>query len=346
MMNSYKRLRFRLGALHRVKFAKMVRSFGTDQIWSSRKVMKMLLTSVLFSLLASAPALGKEYRLTRNDQVVVIDMHFLMPASRRESVLSWLRFSTDALASVFGRWPRSEWRIEITPISMYSKDSIPWAQVNRGDPDTVAFYIDAMASERALVENWTTYHELSHLLIPYRGWGDLWFSEGLASYYQNLLQARSGVIDERLMWQKLHDGFERGRDNPRPDLNLAELSPNMRENRSFMRVYWSGAWYFLSADIALRKESGGNVTLDSALGMLNSCCRDRAMSAREIAKKLNFLTDSTLFTDLFARARASRAVPPVSGLFSDLGITIEDGTVSLLPDHAGSAIRRDIVDTE
>lgn len=304
--------------------------------------MKTLLAPLFLFFLASAPVLGKEYRLTQNDQVVVIDMHFLIPDGQREGVLNWLRFSTDALASVYGRWPRSEWRIEIAPISLYSDDSIPWAQVNRGDPDIVAFYIDAMASERELVENWTTYHELSHLLVPYRGWGDLWFSEGLASYYQNLLQARTGVIDERLMWQKLHDGFERGLDNPRPDLNLAELSPDMRENRSFMRVYWSGAWYFLSADIALRKESGGDVTLDTALGMLNSCCRDRSMSAREIAKKLDLLTGSTLFTDLFARARASRALPPVAGLFSDLGISIQDGTVSLLPDHPGSAIRRDI----
>jgi hypothetical protein len=308
--------------------------------------MKILVTAVLLLSLAAAPALGKEYRLTRNDQVVVVDMHFLILPSRRQEVLSWLRSSTDALASVYGRWPRSELRIEISPISVYAKDSIPWARVIRGDPNTVSFYIDAMASESALVENWTTYHELSHLLIPYRGWGDMWFSEGLASYYQNLLQARTGVIDERLMWQKLYDGFVRGLENPRPDLNLAELSPNMRENRSFMRVYWSGAWYFLSADIALRKQSGGDVTLDSALGMLNSCCRERSMSAWQIAGKLDYLTDTTIFTHLFTQARASRALPPVLGLFADLGIAIEEGSVSLLPDHPGSAIRRDIVDTQ
>ena len=308
--------------------------------------MKTLATTILFLILASAPALGKEYRLTRDDQIVVVDMHFMIPSSRRQGLLNWLRSSTDALASVYGRWPRSDWRIEVTPISLHTKDSIPWAQVNRGDPDTVSFYIDVMASEDALVKNWTTYHELSHLLVPYRGWGDLWFSEGLASYYQNLLQARIGVIDERLMWQKLHDGFERGLDNSRPDLSLAELSPNMRENSSFMRVYWSGAWYFLKADIALRKESSGDLTLDTALGKLNSCCRDRSMSAQQIANKLDFLTDTTIFTRLFSQARASRALPPVADLFSDLGIRIEGGTVSLLPDHPGSAMRRDIVDTE
>lgn len=283
--------------------------------------------------------------MPRGEQELIVDIHFLISTTRSKEVLRWIDSSTDALISVYGRLPRSSLRIEVSPISMYSKDSIPWAQVTRGDPDTVKFYIDAMASEEDLVNNWTSYHELSHLLIPYRGWGDMWFSEGLASYYQNLLQVRAGVIDEQTMWQKLHDGFERGLDNPRPDLTLAELSPTMRENRSFMRVYWSGALYFLEADIELRKRSDGAITLDSVLGELNKCCRDKSMSAPQIVSALDSIAKSTLFSDLFDKARASRAIPSAEDLLSELGIAVEGGTVSFIQDHTGTFLRRGIAES-
>ncbi|MFK8049761.1 MAG: hypothetical protein AB8B81_15145 [Halioglobus sp.] len=311
----------------------------------SRMSMRVKSYYLLPLLLLCSTAFAKEYKMPRGEQQIIVDMHFLISAARSEHILRWLDSSTAALVSVYGRLPRSNLRIEVSPISVNSDDSIPWAQVTRGDPDTVKFYIDAMASEEDLVNNWTSYHELSHLLIPYRGWGDMWFSEGLASYYQNLLQVRAGVIDERTLWQKLHAGFERGLDNRRPDLTLAELSPTMRENRSYMRVYWSGAWFFLKADVELRKRSGGDVTLDTVLGELNNCCRDETLSAREIVVKLDSFSESTLFSDLFNTMRASRAIPPVEALWSELGIAVEGGTVSLIEEHPGARLRRGIAES-
>ncbi|MFT6365369.1 MAG: hypothetical protein ACJAUG_001022 [Halioglobus sp.] len=290
-------------------------------------------------------AFAKEHRIARGEQELIVDINILISASSGEQILGWLNSSTEALISVYGRLPRSNLRIEVSPISAFSKDSIPWAQVTRGDPDTVKFYIDAMASEEDLVNNWTSYHELSHLLIPYRGWGDMWFSEGLASYYQNLLQVRAGVFNEQTMWQKLHDGFQRGQDNRLPELTLAELSPIMRQSSSFMRVYWSGAWYFLKADIELRKRSGGVMTLDTALGALNNCCRDESLSAEQIVRKLDAFSQSTLFSDLFATARASRSIPAVTDLWSDLGIASDGESVSFIANHPGAKLRKSITGT-
>lgn len=306
-------------------------------------------TSYLFFLflllLICSGAFAKEHRVPRGEQELIVDINFLISANRSEEILVWLESSTNALISVYGRLPRSNLRIEVSPISAYSKDPIPWAQVTRGDPDTVKFYIDAMASGEDLVNNWTSYHELSHLLIPYRGWGDMWFSEGLASYYQNLLQVRAGVLNEQTMWQKLHDGFKRGQDNLRPELTLAELSPIMRESRSFMRVYWSGAWYFLKADVELRKRSDGVMTLDTVLGELNNCCRDDPLSAKQIVTRLDSFSESTLFSDLFATAGASRAIPSVDDLWSDLGIASDGETVSFVANHPGTKLRRGIAQT-
>ena len=297
---------------------------------------------ILICFLGSSEVQAREYAIERDGQRMDVDIHFLLPAGRRQEVLNWVESTAEALAGVFGRWPRNEWRVEVKPIGIYTSDPVPWAKVVRGDPDTVSFYIDAMASEEKLVNNWTAYHEFSHLLIPYQGWGDMWFSEGLASYYQNLLQVRHGVFDEREMWQRLHDGFVRGRNNRRPDLSLAQLSPRMRENRSFMRVYWSGAWYFLRADVELRRRTGNVESLDSALEKLNRCCAERQLSAFDVARRLDQLTQQTVFVPLFKEVSASRAVPDFESLFEKLGIDIVAEQAKLRNSATDAAIRRSI----
>ncbi len=294
---------------------------------------------LLLLLCFSSPLMAERVYYERGEQRLEIDLSPQLPSYRHDEVLGWIRDTADALAAVHGRWPRDRWRVRVIPYNTRGSDPVPWAQVNRGEPDTVSFYIDPRASREQLSGNWTAYHEFAHLLIPYRGWGDMWFSEGLASYYQNLLQARHGVFDEREMWQRLHDGFIRGRTNRRPDLSLAELSPAMRENRSYMRVYWSGAWYFFRADTELRRRSNGRQSLDTALAGLNACCADKAMSAREIAVELDRVTGELLFVPLFDQVAASRALPPFEEQFSELGIELSDGAVTLRNTHPLADIR-------
>ena len=301
-----------------------------------------ILSLIVLGLLGPASVLAKEYALHRDDQELVVDIHFLLSERRKQEVLSWVEFIADSLAGVYGRWPRDSWRVEVTPISLYSDDPVPWAQVNRGDPDTVSLYIDAMASEEKLRSNWTAYHEFSHLLIPYRGWGDMWFSEGLASYYQNLLQARAGFMDEAAMWQSLYEGFKRGQNNRRPDLSLTELSSQMRKNRGHMRVYWSGALYFLTVDVELRRRTNSAQSLDTALAQLNACCADRSMSARAMAARLDQLTGQELFLPLFEKVAASQDMPAFDTLFAELGLRIENDRVTLEGDPARVAIRQGI----
>jgi hypothetical protein len=299
-------------------------------------------TLALVLLLVAPLCAGESLLYARGDQVLEIELRSGLSGQRRTEVIEWVRGTADALTLVYGRWPRDRWRVRVSTYDSRGRDPVPWGQVNRGSPDVVSFYIDPGASQRQLETNWTAYHEFSHLLIPYRGWGDMWFSEGLASYYQNLLQARHGIFDEREMWQRLYDGFMRGRTNHRPDLNLEELSPRMRESRSFMRVYWSGAWYFFRADLELRLRSGGKQSLDTALAQLNLCCADTSMSARRIAAQLDKLTGQELFLPLFGQVSDSYSLPPFEEQFAELGIEVVDGNVRLDEAHEQAAVRRAI----
>ncbi|MAT93239.1 MAG: hypothetical protein CME59_11630 [Halioglobus sp.] len=263
--------------------------------------------------------------------------------SARRDVREWIVFSAGALEQVFGRWPRKKWVVSVSPLSASGTDPIPWAQVHREERDRVEFYVAPQASLDQLKSAWTGYHELAHLLLPYRGWGDTWFSEGLATYYQNLLQVRSGVIDDARLWQNLYEGFERGRADAAFDGQpLEEVSSNMRKQGGFMRVYWSGAWYFLKVDTRLRRQSGGALTLDRALQKLNECCGEQRLSVQQIVERLDRLNQVYLFTPLYEKMRQSGAMPDYTDLFASLGVSVTPGGTALAATGPGAALRRQI----
>lgn len=260
------------------------------------------------------------------------------------NLLTWIEFIASALTRVYGHWPLREWQIMVTPAtSAGASDPIPWAEVFREQPTRVEFFTAPRATPDQLRQAWTGYHELAHLLIPYRGWGDAWFAEGLASYYQNIIQARAGIISEQQMWQKLYEGFQRGLQDPdSARLSLAQASDRMRQEGRFMRVYWSGAWYFLAADTRLRLQSGGQRNLDMALAELNSCCGDQSLSVPEIVSRLDQLNRVVLFGILYDELAASTGVPPFETIFASLGIDVIDGQVRLQQDGPGARLRQQI----
>ena len=301
------------------------------------------LALVMFLCLAATVSSADRQEITRDGRTLELDLSDQFAESQRQQVVEWVNFIAESLLQVYGRWPRDRWHVEVQPISGSYRDTIPWGQVTRGQPDTVHFYVLTGANSKQLIENWTGYHELAHLLIPYKGDGDRWFSEGLASYYQNILQARAGTISEQAMWQKLLDGFIRGRKQDQFNgIPLSQVSDEMRENRSFMRVYWSGAWYFFAADVQLRQQSGGKANLDTALAALNKCCADRQMSAQEMVEALDRENRLLLFEPLFTKADNSTRLPEFESIFASLGISITDNRVVLQPEGPGAELRRDI----
>lgn len=262
----------------------------------------------------------------------------------QEALLGWLEQLAAALSRVYGHWPRQRWQISVAPATSAStSDPIPWGEVHRDSVNRVEFFTLTSASQAELLQAWTGYHELAHLLIPYRGWGDAWFTEGLASYYQNILATRIGVMDEQQMWQKLYDGFQRGLLESRFDgTPLYEVSDAMRENGGFMRVYWSGAWYFLAADARLRLQSGGQRSLDLALAELNQCCAEQRLSVPEMVAKLDQLNRVVLFGTLYREVANSTHVPAFEDIFASLGIDLVDGQVHLQQAGPGARLRRQI----
>jgi hypothetical protein len=303
-----------------------------------RRIAKLALLGLVLS-----PALAAEdfrHDLVRDRRLLEVHVSDQFSETSRQNLVEWITSLSGSLRTIYGHWPRRHWQTVISPAPASGDDPIPWAEVQRGEIDSVKFFVSPTAGSEELKRAWTGYHEFAHLLIPYQGRGDSWFTEGLASYYQNVLQARSGVIDEQAMWQKLYDGYQRGladtRFHGRP---LGEVSQGMRQEGGFMRVYWSGAWYFLAADVRLRQQSRGRLSLDKALEQLNRCCADDSLSVPTMVRKLDELNRVILFQSLYDELVVSTEIPPYEPIFASLGISVKGGKVQLQQQGPGVPIR-------
>lgn len=245
-------------------------------------------------------------------------------------IRQWLQKAGETLALLNGEMPKSIIRIELQ-VRRNGK-AVPFAQVIRRRPEGVVFLIDPSRPLQEFIDDWTAVHEFTHLFIPYPGEKDIWLSEGLATYYQYLLQARAGIKTEQQAWQKMLEGFERGRKNDEYNyLSLQELSENMKGYGSFMRVYWSGTLFFLKADIALRERSNGKQSLDSVLKAFVQCCRPQRTYWRgqSLISALDEASETTIFADLYKRFQVAKALPDYRPDFSKLGIDVEGDKVNL-----------------
>ena len=130
-----------------------------------------LALSFLLLLLCSGIAPADEKQIVLHHQTSTLTVHFSQDFSpgMLDNLERWTRYISNSLLQVYGRWPRKNWEIHVHPSSSSHTDPIPWANVKRGDPNQVEFFTSTTATTKDLVAAWTSYHELSHLLIPYRG---------------------------------------------------------------------------------------------------------------------------------------------------------------------------------
>jgi hypothetical protein len=286
-------------------------------------VMQHFTSFTLLLILLTASTQANSDSLFNADQRIDIEYISPLDSTKRKQLQLWLQDVSDALLTVYGAWPKDRFNITVKH-GAGSGSPVPWGQVNRGNPDNVLLVINPGSAMQEIMADWTAYHEVSHLLIPYSGTGDGWLSEGLATYYQNIIQARAGVLSETELWNKLASGFERGRSEKQwSQKNLTEISDNMGKYRSFMRVHWSGVHYWLTADTTLRQQSNNQVSLDHLLEQLKTCCQHKSMSAIAIVEQLDQLAGTNLFKPLFLEYRASHAMPDYQPILSRLGVIFQ-----------------------
>lgn len=173
-------------------------------------------------------------------------------------------------------------------------EPVPWANTWRDGEQSLHFYVNPAFSLNEFLDDWTAPHEFSHLLLPYLGRENVWFAEGFASHLQFEIMVEMGVIGAAEASKRREKRAKRALDvlsnesRPLPD-NVRSL----RARGSYASVYWGGAVYFerVEAGLATTGQSLRSVLIDYL-----QCCRMRRRSLPNLARTLDRLSESNLFT--------------------------------------------------
>ena len=256
-------------------------------------------------------------------------------AARAEELHRWLAEVARSALTAIGRFPLASAQVRVEEVDSRDASPVPWGQTSRRRDVAVLLYVRKDATFAELRDDWTAVHELAHLFHPYLGTRGRWLAEGLASYYQNVLRARAGLLDEAQAWQRLDAGFGRGR-NATAGVSLDELG---RRRGGTMRVYWAGAAYWLEADLALRARGSD---LDAVLAQYARCClRGTASVAPEaFVAELDRIAGADVFGALHRRYAAARAFPSLDAAYRQLGITSAEGRLRFSDARDATRLRR------
>ena len=219
--------------------------------------------------------------------------------SLEKVLVAHLQDAVEAAASVLGEFPVN--RLQIIAVPSDAQDDAPvlFGHTTRGGGAGVLLVVNEHADLDALAHDWTAIHEFSHLLLPFVTRTDAWLSEGMATYYQEVLRARSGLLSEAEALNRLAQGATRLQKCPVP---LLTKSQEMSVTHDYLAVYWGGATFALLGDIELRRRSQGRVTLDSVLRTLHTQLGFQAppSSARKLLAAMDRIAGHPVFSELAA----------------------------------------------
>ena len=252
---------------------------------------------------------------------LLIDVVGQSSVAEQRKFNTWVTEVAATLANLSGRLPVPQVEVLVVPEAR-DPDVVPWGEVLRASSDAVLLCVDRTRTTAELAADWVALHEFSHLLHPTLARGDSWLSEGLASYYQNVLHARLGRGATEIAWRALLAGFARGRAETDGTLTLAEATQQMRLRGLFMRVYWSGAAMMLAGDVELRLRTHGVQSLPRVLDQFARCClpATREWSATEMLTRWDQLAGVEVFAPLARRTVTATTFPDLAPTLGVLGI--------------------------
>lgn len=233
------------------------------------------------------------------------------------------------VASVGGMFPGEQVLAIVWPAP--SDQPVQFGLTKRGGGVSILLFFGDRAPVGSLTDDWVTVHELSHLLHPRVPSADRWLSEGIATYYQEVLRARFGWKTPEQAWARIAQGFESGRRSG-TGRTLGDEAADMNQTAAYTRVYWGGTAFVLAADLQLRARGS---SLDEAVAR---CLRDVQRSATPVAARALVAAFDASLVALAEEYAARSEWPDTDAQLAALGVVVEDGAVRLV-DAPQSAVR-------
>ncbi|HEX6240779.1 MAG TPA: hypothetical protein VFZ61_07795, partial [Polyangiales bacterium] len=239
-----------------------------------------------------------------------------LPEIDRAQLSRWLRAQVELGAESDGRFPTRSLQVLVMPMNLGSE---PFGNVARGGGASVLLLVPTSFDAATLTRDWVLPHELSHLLLPFLAREDAWLAEGFATYYQEVLRARAGLISPAEALSNIASALRSARREAGAE-SLCEQSRRMHQTHGYRAVYWGGAGHWLNVDMALRAAGAGQPTLDTLLTWLRAEARlAPPYRAQELLAMLDQRSGTRLFSALLADCQ-SRPFPEFEASLRALGV--------------------------
>ena len=262
---------------------------------------------------------------------------------QHEKLRAWFDRVAHAVLGAYGRLPLADVQVLMIPIGARAQ-AVMFGQSVRGEGNALQLLIDPTQPVAEFADDWKAVHELSHLMHPYLGDRGSWLAEGLATYYQNVLRARGGLLTPNQAWDRLAEGFRLAMVRP-VDGGIEQTAAGMHRSHSFAQVYWAGAAFWLTLDRDLRRASAGKQGVDSVLAKFRDCCLPayREWQPETFVARLDALAGTRIFERRYREFIALREFPDWRSVYADLGIRDQGGNLRFDESAKDAAIRAAIM---
>ncbi len=279
-------------------------------------------------------ASGAAFRVARLDRA-----HKATP----EDVEAWISAAARPVASLFGRYPLSPVQVVLMPVPSYGAP-VSFGRARRAGGASTIFYLSQNADRSSLVGEWVAVHEMIHLGMPWTPQSEAWFQEGFTTYYQEVLRTRAGFQTIEAGWQRIHEGFGRGRLG-NDTSTIADASRRMHQTHGYWRVYWGGCAIALLCDMELRRVFKGTRSLDDVIRHLHRThvTAGRAYMGLPLLEAADRWLGRPICAPIARRVLKGRGFPDLREAYRRLGLVASSNGIRLDPAAPEAATARAIM---
>jgi hypothetical protein len=189
---------------------------------------------------------GAELELAVLDGPLAVDV---------DTLAAWVKERAQAVAGFYRGFPAPRALVVVVPVP--GRSEVVFGKLLPESAPGVVLLVGSQADEAALHDDWVLVHELFHIGVPSFFREGKWFDEGLATYFEPIIRVRAGLYDAASAWRDF--ALEM------PGALPALTRDGLEHVRDYTGLYWGGAIYCLSADIAARTQSQGQLGLEDGV---------------------------------------------------------------------------------